>query len=258
MARLLAGPTNAAAARERERVGAAPRSSPTIAPSSRRLPQRSAHARSPQRWGSRESDPFFVDGALPPAAASASATSSSASSRRAATTSIRPRAITIPDLVPPHGYLAFYAWLRDEFARRCDRPSRQARQSRMAAGQGAGALARTAIPKRCSGRCRISIPSSSTIPARARRPSAAAAAVIIDHLTPPLTRAESYGPLRDLEALVDEYYEAARLDPRRCRDAARPHPRPGAAHRASPRIAASRATTTPTRRSASSTTISAS
>ncbi|TAN58948.1 MAG: cobaltochelatase subunit CobN, partial [Magnetospirillum sp.] len=42
-----------------------------------------------------------------------------------------------------------------------------------------------------------------------------AAAVIIDHLTPPLTRAESYGPLRDLERLVDEYYEAARLDPRR-------------------------------------------
>ena len=40
-------------------------------------------------------------------------------------------------------------------------------------------------------------------------------AVIIDHLTPPLTRAESYGPLRDLEALVDEYYEAAGVDPRR-------------------------------------------
>ncbi len=40
-------------------------------------------------------------------------------------------------------------------------------------------------------------------------------AVIIDHLTPPLTRAESYGPLKDLEALVDEYYEAAGGDPRR-------------------------------------------
>ena len=42
-----------------------------------------------------------------------------------------------------------------------------------------------------------------------------AAAVIVDHLTPPLTRAESYGPLKDLEALVDEYYEAAGIDPRR-------------------------------------------
>ncbi|MEM1102365.1 MAG: cobaltochelatase subunit CobN, partial [Pseudomonadota bacterium] len=42
-----------------------------------------------------------------------------------------------------------------------------------------------------------------------------AQAVILDHLTPPLTRAETYGPLRDLEALVDEYYEAAGVDPRR-------------------------------------------
>jgi len=41
------------------------------------------------------------------------------------------------------------------------------------------------------------------------------AAVIIDHLTPPLARAESYGPLRDLEALVDEYFEASGSDPRR-------------------------------------------
>jgi len=40
-------------------------------------------------------------------------------------------------------------------------------------------------------------------------------AVIIDHLTPPLTRAETYGPLKDLEALVDEYYLASGLDPRR-------------------------------------------
>jgi cobaltochelatase CobN len=40
-------------------------------------------------------------------------------------------------------------------------------------------------------------------------------AVIIDHLTPPLTRAETYGPLKDLEALVDEYYLASGLDARR-------------------------------------------
>jgi cobaltochelatase CobN len=40
-------------------------------------------------------------------------------------------------------------------------------------------------------------------------------AVIIDHLTPPMTRADTYGPLKDLEALVDEYYEASGVDPRR-------------------------------------------
>ncbi|WP_373604938.1 cobaltochelatase subunit CobN, partial [Comamonas sp. B-9] len=42
-----------------------------------------------------------------------------------------------------------------------------------------------------------------------------AQAVIIDHLMPPLTRAESYGPTRDLERMVDEYYEAATLDHKR-------------------------------------------
>jgi cobaltochelatase CobN len=40
-----------------------------------------------------------------------------------------------------------------------------------------------------------------------------AQAVILDHLTPPLTRAELYGPLEKLEGLVDEYYEAQSLDP---------------------------------------------
>jgi cobaltochelatase CobN len=52
-------------------------------------------------------------------------------------------------------------------------------------------------------------------------------AVIIDHLMPPLTRAETYGPLRDLELLADEYYEAQLLDPRVPGAAAR-HPQAGA------------------------------
>ena len=40
-------------------------------------------------------------------------------------------------------------------------------------------------------------------------------AVIIDHLMPPLTRAETYGALQVLERQMDEYYEALSLDPRR-------------------------------------------
>ncbi|GIR52680.1 MAG: hypothetical protein CM15mP62_01510 [Rhodospirillaceae bacterium] len=39
-------------------------------------------------------------------------------------------------------------------------------------------------------------------------------AVIIDHLVPPLTRAESYGPMIQLESLIDEYYQAFRLTSR--------------------------------------------
>ena len=40
-------------------------------------------------------------------------------------------------------------------------------------------------------------------------------AVIIDHLMPPMTRAESYGELAELEGLVDEYYQALGMDSRR-------------------------------------------
>jgi cobaltochelatase CobN len=38
---------------------------------------------------------------------------------------------------------------------------------------------------------------------------------VIDHLTPPLTRAGAYGAQAALERLIDEYGEASRLDPRR-------------------------------------------
>jgi len=40
-------------------------------------------------------------------------------------------------------------------------------------------------------------------------------AVIIDHLTPPMTRAELYGDWEKLESLIDEYYQAESLDPSR-------------------------------------------
>ena len=42
-----------------------------------------------------------------------------------------------------------------------------------------------------------------------------ASAVIIDHLTPPMTRAELHDDLARLETLVDEYALAADLDPKR-------------------------------------------
>jgi len=40
-------------------------------------------------------------------------------------------------------------------------------------------------------------------------------AVIIDHLMPPMSRAEVYGELAELETLVDEYYQALGMDVRR-------------------------------------------
>ncbi len=88
----------------------------------------------------------------------------------------------------------------------------------MAAGQGdrarRGELSAGAVGRRC----RIFIPSSSTIRAKGTQAKRRTGAVIIDHLVPPLTRAETYGPLKDLEALLDEYYAASGMDKRRLKD----------------------------------------
>ena len=86
-----------------------------------------------------------------------------------------------------------------------------------------------------------------------------AQAVIIDHLTPPLTRAESYGRLAELELLVDEYYAAAEQ-----RSAAPAGAAPAASsissarERARPRLRHRRGRGRRPRRSESSTPISAS
>ncbi len=76
------------------------------------------------------------------------------------------------DLVPPHGYFAFYAFLRRSSVR--DAVIHMGKHGNMEWLPGkAMALSEACYPRRYSGRCRISIPSSSTIPARARRPSGA-------------------------------------------------------------------------------------
>jgi cobaltochelatase CobN len=38
-------------------------------------------------------------------------------------------------------------------------------------------------------------------------------AIVVDHLTPPMTTAETYGPLAELNQLVNEYYAVEKLDP---------------------------------------------
>ena len=43
------------------------------------------------------------------------------------------------------------------------------------------------------------------------------AAVILDHLTPPMTQADSHGSMAEIESQMDEYYEAAGMDRRAAR-----------------------------------------
>ena len=119
-----------------------------------------------------------------------------------------------PDLVPPHNYLAFYFWLRRSWG--ADAIVHMGKHGNLEWLPGkATALSDTCLPEAVFGPMPHIYPFIVNDPGEGTQAKRRAQAVIIDHLTPPLTRAETYGPLRDLEALVDEYYEAAGVDPRR-------------------------------------------
>ncbi len=119
-----------------------------------------------------------------------------------------------PDLVPPHNYLAFYAWLRHDFGAHAIVHMGKHGNLEWLPGK-ALALSETCLPEAVLGPMPHVYPFIVNDPGEGTQAKRRAQAVIVDHLTPPLTRAESYGAMRDLEALVDEYYEAAGVDPRR-------------------------------------------
>src|SRR3990167_8744763 len=119
-----------------------------------------------------------------------------------------------PDLVPPHGYLAFYCWLRKVFA--ADAVIHVGKHGNLEwlPGKSVG-LSAQCWPSAVLGPLPNVYPFIVNDPGEGAQAKRRTQAVIIDHLMPPLTRAESYGPLRDLERLADEYYEASQLDLRR-------------------------------------------
>ncbi|MEM9778709.1 MAG: cobaltochelatase subunit CobN, partial [Pseudomonadota bacterium] len=119
-----------------------------------------------------------------------------------------------PDLVPPHNYLAFYAWLRRSFGAHALIHMGKHGNLEWLPGK-AVALSEACFPEAVLGPLPHLYPFIVNDPGEGTQAKRRAQAVILDHLTPPLTRAETYGPLRDLEALVDEYYEASGVDPRR-------------------------------------------
>lgn len=119
-----------------------------------------------------------------------------------------------PDLVPPHAYLAFYLWLRQRFD--CDAIVHVGKHGSLEWLPGKSvALGETCWPDLVFGPMPHLYPFIVNDPGEGTQAKRRAQAVIIDHLMPPLTRAENYGPVRDLERQVDEYYEALMLDRRR-------------------------------------------
>ncbi|RVV97808.1 cobaltochelatase subunit CobN [Mesobaculum littorinae] len=121
-----------------------------------------------------------------------------------------------PDLVPPHNYIAFYIWLRDHWGAQALVHMGKHGNLEWLPGKGV-ALSATCFPEAVLGPLPHVYPFIVNDPGEGTQAKRRAAAVIVDHLTPPLTRAESHGAMAELEALCDEYYEAAGVDPRRTR-----------------------------------------
>jgi cobaltochelatase CobN len=119
-----------------------------------------------------------------------------------------------PALVPPHGYFAFYAWLREAVGVQAVIHMGKHGNLEWLPGK-ALALSEACFPEAAFGPLPQLYPFIVNDPGEGTQAKRRAQAVIVDHLTPPLTRAETYGPLAELERLVDEYYEASGLDPRR-------------------------------------------
>ena len=121
-----------------------------------------------------------------------------------------------PDLVPPHNYFAFYIWLRHEFGVHSIVHFGKHGSLEWLPGKSL-ALSESCFPEAVLGPLPHVYPFIVNDPGEGTQAKRRAQAVIIDHLTPPLARAETYGELRDLEQLVDEYYQAVQGDPKRSR-----------------------------------------
>ncbi len=171
-----------------------------------------------ERWGPPEADPFYIPGEIDCGRFALSIQTFGnvvIGIQPARGYNVDPKeTYHAPDLVPPHNYLAFYAWLRQEF--RADAILHFGKHGNLEWLPGkAVALSGECFPEVALGPVPHLYPFIVNDPGEGTQAKRRAAAVILDHLTPPLTRAETYGPLKDLEALVDEYYEAAGVDPRR-------------------------------------------
>ncbi|MGQ7288336.1 cobaltochelatase subunit CobN [Vreelandella venusta] len=118
------------------------------------------------------------------------------------------------ELAPPHSYLAFYYWLREHY--QVDAVIHVGKHGNLEWLPGKSiALSADCWPDIALGPLPHFYPFIVNDPGEGAQAKRRSQAVIIDHLMPPLARAELYGAMAELEALCDEYYQALDMDPRR-------------------------------------------
>jgi cobaltochelatase CobN len=117
-----------------------------------------------------------------------------------------------PDLPPPHNYHALYRWLRDGWGADAIVHLGKHGTLEWLPGKGVG-LSADCFPDRFLDDLPLFYPFILNDPGEGAQAKRRGHAVIIDHLTPPMTTADAYNELAELMQLVDEYYQVELLDP---------------------------------------------
>jgi cobaltochelatase CobN len=122
-----------------------------------------------------------------------------------------------PDLPPTHHYTAFYRWLAaplDEGGWGADAIVHVGKHGTLEwlPGKGIG-LSSDCYPDALLGDLPLVYPFIVNDPGEGSQAKRRAHAVIVDHLMPGMTTADTYGPLATLNDLVNEYYALEKLDP---------------------------------------------
>jgi cobaltochelatase CobN len=122
-----------------------------------------------------------------------------------------------PDLPPSHHYLAAYRWLAapaTEGGFGADAVVHLGKHGTLEwlPGKGLG-LSQSCAPDAVLGDLPLVYPFIVNDPGEGTQAKRRAHAVVVDHLVPPMARAETYGDLAKLEQLLDEYATVHALDP---------------------------------------------
>ena len=117
-----------------------------------------------------------------------------------------------PELPPSHHYLAAYRWLDEEFGADAIVHLGKHGTLEWLPGKGLGLSAECA-PDAVLGEIPLVYPFIVNDPGEGTQAKRRGHAVIVDHLVPPMARADTYGDMAKLEQLLDEYATVAALDP---------------------------------------------
>jgi cobaltochelatase CobN len=117
-----------------------------------------------------------------------------------------------PDLAPSHHYLAVYRWLEREFGAHAVIHVGKHGNLEWLPGKNLGMSASCGTDA-AIGSLPLIYPFLVNDPGEGTQAKRRAHATIVDHLVPPMARAETYGDTARLEQLLDEYAQANAMDP---------------------------------------------